>query len=81
MANTKTQALIKITKIGDKANKFWIKDEKGEFYSGFKDYQGTQNQEYSELLMGNHGGPFKEGDMATIVYTKTAGTGKNMAKT
>ena len=73
MPNNKTESVITIAKIGEKDNKFWIKDQSGEFYSGFKEYQGTQNTEYAQLMLGNHGEPFKEGDNALVVFTKTVG--------
>ncbi len=71
-----TEKLITITKIGEKDNKFWIKDESGEFYSGFKQWKGSNNTEWNLLQNGNHGEPFNEGDQALIEYTKTAGTDK-----
>jgi len=73
---TKIEKLITITKIGDKDKKFWIKDEAGEFYSGFKDWQGADTTEWSLVQHGNHGEPFKEGQQALIEFTKTAGTDK-----
>ena len=76
MPNNKIEAVITIAKIGEKDNKFWVKDQSGEFYSGFKEYQGTQNNEYAQLILGNHGEPFKEGQQALITFTKTAGTDK-----
>lgn len=45
----------------------------GEYYSGFKSYQGTQNKEYAELLLGDHGEAFQEGDQALVVFTKSVG--------
>src|SRR5688572_19243908 len=76
MPNNKTEAYINIKKIGERDNKFWVQDSEGNYYSGFKEYQGTQNTEYAQLTLGNHGEAFKEGDGALIVFTKTAGTDK-----
>lgn len=77
MANTKYDILVKIAKIGEKGNGFWIKDEKGDFYSGFKEYQGKPNLEYEQLMGGNHDTPFKEGDMAVLRIVKKAGVDKD----
>jgi hypothetical protein len=73
MPNNKFEAVITIKKIGEKDNKFWIQDENGDYYSGFKSYQGTENIEYSELCRGNHGERFKEGDRASIQFVKKVG--------
>lgn len=73
MSNNKFEAVITIKKIGEKDNKFWIQDENGDYYSGFKAYQGTENIEYSELCRGNHGEGFKEGDQASIQFVKKVG--------
>jgi hypothetical protein len=73
MPNKKEEALVKIKKVGEKDNKFWVQDEKGEYYSGFKSYQGSENTEYSQLQLGNHGEPFKVGDTALVVFTKSVG--------
>ena len=67
------EAVIRIKKVGEKDNKFWIQDEAGEFYSGFKQWEGANNTEYNMLMFGNHNEPFKEGDMATIKFTKSVG--------
>jgi hypothetical protein len=77
MPSNKIQKLITIAKIGEKERKFWIKDTEGEIYSGFTEWQGTENIEYSQLKNGNHGDPFKEGEQALIEFTKSAGTDKN----
>jgi hypothetical protein len=69
----KQEAVITIASIGEKGTKFWIKDTNGEFYSGFTEYQGTPNTEYQQLKMGNHNEPFKEGDQALVVFTKSVG--------
>jgi hypothetical protein len=73
MPSNKIEEVITIAKMGEKENKFWIKDQNGEFYSGFKEYEGTPNTEYAQLTMGNHNEPFKEGDAAMVVFTKTVG--------
>jgi hypothetical protein len=76
MPQARIEKLITIKSIGEKGNKFWIKDTDGEFYSGFTEYQGTPNTEYQMLKNGNHNDAFQEGDQALIEYTKTAGTDK-----
>src|SRR5882724_8351709 len=76
MPSNKIEVVITIKKIGSKDNKFWVQDTKDEFYSGFKEYQGTPNNEYGQLTMDNHGEAFKEGNTALVVFTKTAGTDK-----
>jgi hypothetical protein len=80
MANAKLQDVITIKKIGEKENKFWIQDTNGEFYSSFKTYEGNNNQEYNQLLFGNHNEPFQEGDTVVVTYTKTVGANDKIYK-
>ena len=72
MAN-KDRIVITIRKIGGTDNKYWIQDTNEEFYSGFKEWEGEMNKDYLELLNGNHGEPFNEGDNVLIEFTKSVG--------
>src|SRR5882724_12935677 len=80
MPSNKIEVVITIKKIGSKDNKFWIQDTKDEYYSGFKEYQGTPNNEYGQLTMGNHGEAFKEGDAALVVFVKSLGANDKIYK-
>lgn len=67
------KATITITSIGEKDNKFWIKDEHGEIYSAFKDYQGQVKDVWNQFQFGNHNERFTEGTVANISFTKSVG--------
>lgn len=73
--NKSEEIVLKIDKIGEKGNNYWIQSGK-EFYSGFKEYEGIQNQDYAQFLMGNHDEAFKVGDMALVKFTKKVGVDK-----
>jgi hypothetical protein len=62
--------VIKIEAISNKEDspKFSIKGDDGNWYSGFKEWQGERKTGYLQLLSGNHNEPFQKGDYARISY-------------
>jgi hypothetical protein len=62
--------VIKIEAISNKEDspKFSIKGDDGNWYSGFKEWQGERKTGYLQLLSGNHNEPFQKGDYAKISY-------------
>lgn len=61
------EANIVISKKGEKDGKYWIKDTMGEFYGGFRDWEGTLTDGYNQFLN------VKEGDNAVVEYSKSVG--------
>lgn len=68
MANP--QKVVTIEALSDKPDKskFSIMAD-GNWYSGFKKWEGEDTTVYSQFKMGNHNMPFKKGDQALITYT------------
>jgi hypothetical protein len=62
--------IITIEAVSDKEDKKQaaIKADDGNWYTVWRDYEGTKTTEYNQLTMGNHNEAFKKGDRAIISY-------------
>ncbi len=58
---------LTVSKKGEKDSKYWIKGSDGEFYGGFRDFEGILTDGYNSFLELN------EGDNVVITYSKSVG--------
>lgn len=59
---------VKIELVYEKEDKFGFKDTKGNWYSNFKQWKGTNTDAYNSFLFANHGNKLAKGQTVNITY-------------